>query len=83
MFDRSDIDERSTFSVTSIILRIMEDVKRHNAESPEDIWFPPEHIWVRLYFECEINTSHDTFLNDTRHHQDMLVHVRIFPSLPG
>lgn len=49
MFDRGDVDERAGFSVSSIILRILDEIKRHNAELPEDIWEPPEHIWVRSH----------------------------------
>ncbi|EIM92444.1 uncharacterized protein STEHIDRAFT_164724 [Stereum hirsutum FP-91666 SS1] len=46
MFDRGDVDERAGFSVSSIILRTLDEIKRHNAEMPEDIWEPPEHIWA-------------------------------------
>ena len=69
MFDRGDVDERGVFSNTSVILRILEMIKEHNADYPDDSWYPPEHLWVsdilflHCFYECNLNNSTLAFLS--------------------
>lgn len=32
-----------------MLLRIFDEIEKHNTEFPGDLWLPPEHLWVSVF----------------------------------
>ncbi|EIM84224.1 uncharacterized protein STEHIDRAFT_123075 [Stereum hirsutum FP-91666 SS1] len=47
-FDAVTTDERAPVHLSEIFRRALQELVKHNAEHPNDLWAPPEHIWMLL-----------------------------------